>query len=119
MDHDRPLPGTRKLATACLDSRFQQALGTTIAADSAVRCTRRLLEAYCETGRDMPDVAMLTQVIGAKLLVRTAMNNYLAAGRSPFATLIQQSAEHCLNHPKALTKLLSIPTSTREANATL
>ncbi len=90
-----------------------------IAADTAVLCTRRLLEAYSATGREMPDVAMLTQVIGAKLLVRTAMSNYLAAGHSPFATLIQQSAEHCLNHPKALTRLLSIPTSTRAAHATL
>lgn len=90
-----------------------------ITASSAVLCTGRLISAYCGAGGKDLDIDLLAQLIGAKLLVRTAMNNYLTVGDSPFVSLIQQSAEHCLNRPEELSRLLSLSSSSGAVNATI
>lgn len=81
--------------------------------------TLNLIRGYLSKSPHLIDYGLLSQLIGAKLLVRTAMNNYLAVGDSPFATLLQQAAETCLVRPQRLASLFRKISATGDTSVLL
>lgn len=74
---------------------------------TAVSSTRNLIAGYVEGGA-YSIFKHLTQIIGAKFIVRSAMLNYLSQGQSPLVSVLLQTGETCLLYPKHLTKLLRV-----------
>ena len=89
----------------------------TSAVNSSILCTRWLISSYNKVGKPLLDISLLTQLIGAKLLARTAMHSYINAGASPFMRILQQAAENCLCRPFSLSHLLSQPAHGKNTNA--